>query len=422
MGVPLSATPLSNGPGTATDLVVRPPVPDELADFMQHHERIYGRRSDGRLTELWQESFDCGRSLMAWRNGRLVATAGGCLTLLRVPGGLVTAVALSHLAVDASERRRGMSVELLRRQYEEAAARGEPVAVFATSFGYQYARIGAGPIAWSMSAEVENDRAQLVPSASRHGIEITTGAPSELATDELRRLYESATEPLPGTLCFDLAWWCAYHQEGDLDGQSRFVLRASQSGAETGYAVYTVVQSWPDGVPGNVATVEQLVAKDETTRAALWERLLTMDLAARTEIANLALDDSLRWLLREPRELRVRGQRDILWARILDLPAALAARRYRGSGTVVVEVTDRFMTANSGGWQIEVMDGDMEIARTGAAADATLDIGDLATLWTGAGSYRALRAAGRITEHSRRAQLLGEMFAVDVAPWSAFVI
>jgi predicted acetyltransferase len=407
----------------STGLDVRPPVPAELDQFFTHHDRIYGRRTDPQLPGIWRNVFDYERSLIARRHGRLVATAGRCAARLRTPGGALPAVVLSYLAVDASERRRGVSVELLHRQYVEAIEREEPVAAFATSFGYQYARIGAGTVAWSASVALDNGRAQLLtPPVERNEVEIATGTVDAALVDGLHGLYTEATASRAGTLEFPVGWWRAYHAETELGDSARFALLASRTGRPSGYAIFTVIESWPDGIPGNVVTVQQLIATDEVTRAALWERVQSMDLAATTLTGNIPVDDSLRWLLREPRELRIRGQRDILWARLLDLPAALRGRRYRGSGSVVVEVADRFLPRNAGCWRLDVSGGEAEVNQTDASPDAAMEIGDLATLFTGAATYHTLRKVGRITPRGSGAELLPALFAVDDVPWSAFVV
>jgi predicted acetyltransferase len=397
--------------------------PAELAGFLAHHDKIYGRAADPRLADIWQQDFDYARSLLVSRAGRLVATAGGCATRLRTPGGSLPAVSLSYLAVDPSERRRGLSADLLRRQYEEASERGEPIAVFVTSHGYQYARIGAGVIAWSSSACLHNERAQLLsPGRGEQNVTVLTESWSDSLSDPLYEVYTRATSGRAGTLEFGAGWWRAYRSERALGSPSQLTLIASRSGRPSGYAICTVDESWPDGVPSNVVTVRELIAEDEPTRRALWELILTMDLASRTHVDNIPVDDTLRWLLREPRELRMRGIRDILWARILDLPAVLEGRRYRGSGSVVLEVEDRFLPRNAGRWRIDVADGEGRVTAVDSDADAALGIGDLATLFTGAGSYRALRDAGRIAVYRPEAERLATLFAVDEAPWCAFVV
>jgi predicted acetyltransferase len=407
----------------ADALEVRPPRPDELDEFFAHHDRVYGRAADPRLADVWREAFDYGRSLVARRDGRLVATAGAMAGRLRTPGGSVSAAILSYLTVDPSQRRRSLSVDILRRQYEESIERGEPVAAFVTSHSYPYARIGAGVVAWSSSIELHNAQALLLPTPTLSSeISIRTESSCSSLSEELGELYTQATASRAGTLELEPQWWRAYRAELALAGGPQFVLIATRQGRSSGYATYSVEEAWPDGVPSNVVRVHELIAEDQPTRRALWELLLTLDLASTTLVDNVPVDDTLRWFLREPRELRVRGMRDLLWARLLDLPEALAGRRYRGNGSVVIEVSDRFLPRNDGCWRIEASDGEGRATKTDAAPQASISIGDLATLLTGAGSYYALRDTGRVKVHDSGADELAALFAVDQAPWSAIIV
>ena len=51
--------------------------------------------------------------------------------------------------------------------------------------------------------------------------------------------------------------------------------------------------------------------------------------------------------LQDPRRLGLTVG-DGLWVRLVDLPAALAARSYAGPGELTLEVADTFMPANAG--------------------------------------------------------------------------
>ena len=56
---------------------------------------------------------------------------------------------------------------------------------------------------------------------------------------------------------------------------------------------------------GNTLRVIHLVATDAPTRARLWRYCLDVDLMARVSFENLPLDDPMRWMLRDPRRLRM---------------------------------------------------------------------------------------------------------------------
>ena len=54
------------------------------------------------------------------------------------------------------------------------------------------------------------------------------------------------------------------------------------------------------------------------------------------------VDEPLRWMLADPRRMFTKGMHDFLWVRLLDIPAAMAARRYQVEDSLVVEVADGF--------------------------------------------------------------------------------
>jgi len=51
------------------------------------------------------------------------------------------------------------------------------------------------------------------------------------------------------------------------------------------------------------------------------------------------------------------GIGDALWLRVVDVAAALAGRRYRSDGAVVLSVADEFCEWNDGTWSLRVQDG-----------------------------------------------------------------
>ena len=72
-----------------------------------------------------------------------------------------------------------------------------------------------------------------------------------------------------------------------------------------------------------------------------------------------------------------------LWVRIVDLPRALAERRYTTPVDVVLDVTDTMLPGNAGRWRLV---GDATEARCEATDDEpglTLDVGHLGAAYLG---------------------------------------
>src|SRR5262249_61979916 len=107
------------------------------------------------------------------------------------------------------------------------------------------------------------------------------------------------------------------------------------------YALYRNHGGSDRGVPtGAVGVVEAMGRTPEATRS-IWRSLLDMDWTARIMARCLPLDHPLLLLLAEPRRLRF-NYRDGLWVRLVDVGAALAARSYMSTDSVVIDVVDDF--------------------------------------------------------------------------------
>jgi len=114
-------------------------------------------------------------------------------------------------------------------------------------------------------------------------------------------------------------------------------------------------------------------------------------------------------------------QVDFLWLRLLDVPAALAARRYAIPGEVVLEVIDddayRFA---AGRYRLRADGDDVECQETDQDADLQITQSALASIYLGGFRLRELRPSGGASERSPGALTLVDlMFSVPLAPWNA---
>ncbi len=152
--------------------------------------------------------------------------------------------------------------------------------------------------------------------------------------------------------------------------------------------------------------------------AGLWRYCLDLDLIGAVQLAGRPVDEPLRWLLADPRRLRTAKVTDGLWVRLLDLPAALAARRYAAPGAVVVEVTDRLRPANDGRFLLEGGPDGADCRPTGREPDLLCDVADLGAAYLGGVKLASLARAGRVLEQAPGALARADaMFATDPAPW-----
>jgi predicted acetyltransferase len=189
----------------------------------------------------------------------------------------------------------------------------------------------------------------------------------------------------PAAISRDAAWWrflitdpvC---RRGSVTTPLRYLLHAD------GYAAY---RATPDL---DTIRVSDLFAATDAAYAALWRVLLGVDLV-HTVAAACPLDDPLPHLLTDPRLVRTTALEDGLWARFLDVPAVLAARRYPVELDLVLDVRDEFL-GRGGRFHLRGGPDGADCTRTAAAPHAALDIATLASLYFGAHRAATLARAG----------------------------
>jgi len=133
------------------------------------------------------------------------------------------------------------------------------------------------------------------------------------------------------------------------------------------------------------------------------------------------VDERVRWLLGDARALVMTQQVDFLWVRLLDVPAALAARRYAVPGEVVLEVIDAGADPfASGRYRLRAADDQVQCESTDQDADLEITQQALASIYLGGFRLRELLLSGVAKEC--RPGAIGRvdlMFSTPLAPWNA---
>jgi predicted acetyltransferase len=195
------------------------------------------------------------------------------------------------------------------------------------------------------------------------------------------------------------------------------VVYESGPGRADGWVSYRVETRWPNGLAANIIKVRMLVGLTPEAEAALWRYVFDLDLAGTVKLLDRPVDDPLRWRLADPRRLRATEVGDHLWVRLLDLPGALAARRYAVEGTLVLEVTDPLRPRNQGRFRLEGGPEGAVCEPTTAEPDLALGITDVGAAYLGGTSLVSLARAERVAERTPGALLRADrMFAASPPP------
>lgn len=405
---------------------IRVPAPDDVRSYMEPLRLAFAEEFSEAEIDDWLKLCEPPRWLGAFEDAQsaLVAGVASAYTLrLTVPGGEVAAAAVTGVGVRPDFHRRGILRALMRRQLDDVRAIGEPVAVLWASEGVIYQRFGYGLAAIDGSFEVDARRtafARPMPPEGRVRI---------VSQEESARLippvYEAMRAATPGALSRSEAWWndavLADPEYSRRGASTKFRVVFEADGVAEGYAIYRIKDDWDHRGPKSTLEVKEAVVTTPRALRGLWRYLFEVDLVRTVKAFRVPVPAPLQQLLAEPRALGLVAG-DGLWLRLVDLPAALAARRYATADSLVLEVSDAFCPWNAGRWRIaaegQLWDAAARATRVDEAPDLVLDTTDLAAIYLGGQRPSHLAAAGRIEQRSEGALRRADaMFAAERNPW-----
>jgi len=403
------------------ELTIRAITPDEFGAFARAVSIAFGEtgRSPEQIAEDARD-FAYDRGFAAFDGDTIVATVDGVSFDLTLPGLTTIPVGgITGVGVLPTHRRRGLLRGLMARELDTIAARGESVAILTASESSIYRRFGFGAATVAATVEIDRRHAAFARPPSSDGT--LTLIDHDRATAILPDLYHRARLRQPGAITRSAERWTHYLRSFSQprDGASPMfvVTYTAPSGVVEGAAWYRIKQQWDGGLSAGTVLLRELVAITPDAEAALWDFCLNIDLTTTVIAQDRPLDEPLRWQLADPRRLRITCLTDDLWVRVLDVPVALAARRYAVRDRLVLAVNDPFRPATAGHYELVGGPDEATCRRTEASPDLTLDIAYLGAAYLGGARFGTLLRAGRIVEHvagaAQRADLL---FFTDPAP------
>jgi predicted acetyltransferase len=405
-----------------SDIEIRSIAPEELEPWVRTVESSFGGVFKQDYLELERMVAVPERYLAAVDDGRIVGGNASIPAELTVVGGArIPACGINAVGVAPGETRRGISTALMRRQLDDARERGEPVAVLHASEAAIYGRYGFGIATRNAGLVADTARAAFVRGFERTGrvrlVERSEGLAAYVAALEAELDRPGCLGPVPR-----YADWFLRDMELDDDFSDPkeeppfFAVHEGLEGVD-GVAIYRIKHEWPDSTPRNKIVLYDLAASDARSHADLWRFLLDLDLIASVERWSVPLDEPLFRLVREPRALRMKV-RDGLHVALVDLPSALEARRFTGTGRIRLRVHDAFCTWNDGTWELDVDGGVATCRATDAEPDVTLSATDLAATYLGDVTFRELASALRLDGEPDAIARVDELTASSRVPWS----
>ena len=374
----------------------------------------FAEHLDDEAVPVWESVLEFDRAIAAFDGDRIVGNAAAISFEMTVPGGVLPTAGVTTVGVHPTHRRRGALRQMMRHQLDDVHRRGEPLAALWASEGSIYQRFGYGLASLKASLRVDRHRNAFRSPHAYSGQVRLIGEPE--ARTVFPPVYDAMRPTRPGFFSNSPEFWNAevfYFPEKWRRGRGApFHVVHDVGGEIDGYARYAV----REGDLREVSVLD-LMATTPAAHLDLWRFLGDIDLMGRVESWNVPVDDPVLLAVAEPRKLEMTIG-DALWLRIVDLPSALAARRYRGDGRVVLEVADEFCPWNDGRWSLSVEAGVPRVEQTGDSADLACDVSDVAAAYLGAFSFAQLAAARRASEVSPGGIIRADaLFRTDRAPW-----
>ena len=381
-------------------LSIGPVAEERRDDWWAVQQTVFGFEFKDDDKPLLAAVQNWDRALGAYDGDQMVGSASSLSLATSVPGGAeVPTAGLTAVSVLPTHRRSGALTGMIRASFDDARQRGEPLGILLASESPIYGRFGYG--VGTHQADLTIDARPLgapgrpahhrpgPTDGGRRGSPHRPGSPSGGHGGPRGARVGGAVRSHVGAVLPRPEHW--------RDGASRrmWAVYEDKDGVPGGYLRYRVKEKWEKGVPDFTLNVFSLHAVDAEAYAALYSYVFGIDLVSTIELWSRPVGDPIFELLADPRRVG-RVVRDGLWVRLIDVPAALAARRYRVDDRLVIEVQDDFCPWNEGRFLLEGGPDGAVCSPTDAEPDIRIGAGDLASAYLGDGRLPAQAWAGRV--------------------------
>ena len=325
---------------------------------------------------------------------------------------------VSAVGVHPTHRRRGFLSQMMARMLDDCRSRGEPFAGLIASESVIYGRYGFGLASDAAEYAVDAVRSAFTRPVPEVGIRL-------VETDEARKLlpdvWEQNRQVRPGEPNRTPEFWDEYFRDKPeaRHGANAFFFAV----CEDGYVSYRATTGG-DPLRGERVgiIVEELWGTTPAVEAALWRFVLDLDLVGTVTFRRRAIDEPVRWRLKDPRQLQTVHIDDRIYIRILDVPETLKLRGYETEGRLVVDIQPAEVGEKDdpalGTWLLDAGPGGADCGPArGETPDLRLRVTDLGSLYLGGFKASTLAAAGLIEELTSGSLAAADrLFASSLAP------
>ncbi len=341
-------------------------------------------------------------TLCAFVDGKLASSFGNIPFTMRANGKAVKLAGVSIVGTQPEYRRQGLVRRIHTRAFGGMRDAGQSVAALWASQAAIYQRYGYAM--GTVCRRYAIDTVDICFYDGDDGSGRVERIDLDSAYDIIKGIYIDFVAERTGYLHRAKALWLQNALEPvAADGPLWVAACYDADGKARGYVVYTLRA----GRVEHRARDQELVVRDlawldADAYRSLWSFIARHDLVGRVRWNDAPADDPGLELLLEPRLLNA-SDREGVWYRIVDAPAALAGRGYDVESTLAIGIeSDPLAPWNDGVWRLETGTDGAHAQATAAVADIRVSAKALASLWSGCRSATQLAAWG-LLEGSRQA-------------------
>ena len=309
---------------------------------------------------------------------------------------------VASVAVPVEFRGRGIAPVLLGAAIESMRDAGQVISTLHPATAGFYRRLG-----WELAGTFPTctlpirSLASLPPGEPER---LRPAGPADLAL--LRETYARAAPERAGWIDRPEWFWDHAFRTGR-EGYTVLACEAPDGASVDGFALYTQT---PRPVVGYDIEVSELVAVDATTAVTLWRAIGSFAAQAETVTTVGAVGALLPFLLPD-QDVRETFRGDWM-TRLVDAPAAIAARGYEPAVTASVhlDVRDPIAPWNEGRFVLQVGDGAATLA-AGGTGEVQLGVHALSAIYTGYASALDLASIGALHGPVEACRALDAVFA-----------
>jgi len=358
--------------------------------------------ADEWMTILRREGqFPPSNTMAAFVDGRIASTLGVHPWNVRVNGIAIPTACVTAVGTIPEFRRQGYQRQVMTRSLEWHRDSGQPIAMLWASFGAIYQRYGYGLASAHTAYKVDPRYIALRDSApaAQQGYTVRI---EDWKTHRpvVERIYQAYAEPRTLAIERDGLRWDAifyWDFERRKDAWTHLAIAYDEAQQPQGYLIYSSKEDPVQFRPGpdQKMEVKQFIPLTLGAWRAMWDYVRSHDLVREADVDFIPEDDPAQDMLLEPRELQ-RRTGDGMWLRMVDVAQALEARGWDEDGAITIAVRDELCAWNDGTYRLAIEGGHASVARTSDAADLTLPVAALSSLYSGFRSATELHRAGRV--------------------------